>query len=136
MTAPRFWATSEVTHSLTVNCAERVQHNSPAHPQVATIWICQLWQFAQIFNLFMGARRYTVDMGYNSRDVQSIKELCHSVLIELEEHGGPDATALIRRYARVDPAVTLASFDRRTQAAKDKQFAEEGQVGWKPFLLF
>ena len=65
--------------------------------QVATVWIHQLWQFAQIFNLFMGARRYTVNMGYNSRDIQSIKELCHDVLIVLEENGGEDATALVRR---------------------------------------
>lgn len=67
--------------------------------QVATVWIHQLWQFAQILNLFMGARRLTVNMGYNSRDIQSIKELCHSVLIMLEEWGGENAIALIRRYS-------------------------------------
>jgi len=75
-------------------------------------------------------------MGYNSRDIASIKELCHDVLIMLEEHGGPDATSLIRRYARVDPAATLASFERRTKGAQDKQLEQEGIVGWKPFTLF
>eukprot|EP00983_Pelagomonas_calceolata_P131869 1161817-Pelagomonas_calceolata.AAC.2 len=40
-------------------------------------------------------------MGYNSRDIQSIKELCHNVLIMLEENGGEDATALIRSCCKV-----------------------------------
>jgi hypothetical protein len=40
------------------------------------------------------------------------------------------------RYARVDPAVTQASFERRIKAAKEKQWEEQGLVGFKPFTLF
>jgi hypothetical protein len=36
-------------------------------------------------------------MGYNTRDYAAIRQLVSDVLIVLEEHGGDQATALIRR---------------------------------------
>lgn len=36
-------------------------------------------------------------MGYNSREIASIRQLCFDILLELEQHGGEHATALIRR---------------------------------------
>ncbi len=66
--------------------------------QVAEVWIHQLWQFAQVFNLFI-QRRFAVNLGYNTRDYASVKQLVFDVLILLEENGGEHATALLRRCA-------------------------------------
>jgi hypothetical protein len=64
---------------------------------VATVWINDLWQWAQTMNLFI-QRRYKVDMGYNSRQLVSVRQCVLDVLLLLlEEHGGQHATALIRR---------------------------------------
>lgn len=152
-------------------------------------------------------------MGYNSREIQAVKQLCWDVLLELEEHGGKHATALVRRcaacaralaqpantllrqhshsnthtwapqqpkracaptlcmcaltmcmrahtlcvcaptlcarapfvhshartrcrYARVDPAVTQASYARRAEAARARREESGVEPGWKPFTLF
>ena len=61
-----------------------------------------------------------------------MQEIIFEVLIMLEENGGPDATALVRRFSRVDPAVTSDVVLRCTQKAAQK----EGYEPWKPFKLF
>jgi hypothetical protein len=73
-------------------------------------------------------------MGYNTREIASVRQLVFDILILLEEHGGgAHATALIRRYCRgVDPAVTDQSIARRTAKTRSK----EGFKPWQPFTLF
>jgi hypothetical protein len=72
-------------------------------------------------------------MGYNSREIASVRQLVFDILILLEEHGGTHSTALIRRYCRgVDPAVTDKSIAQRTAKARSK----EGFKPWQPFTLF
>ncbi len=60
------------------------------------MWIYDLWQWAQIMNLFL-QRRYKVSMGYNTRQMVSVRQCVTDVLLLLEEYGGQHATALIRR---------------------------------------
>lgn len=38
-----------------------------------------------------------VDMGYNRREIASVRQLVCDILLALEEHGGEHATALVRR---------------------------------------
>lgn len=47
-------------------------------------------------NLFL-QRRYKVSMGYNTRQMVSVRQCVTDVLLLLEEYGGQHATALIRR---------------------------------------
>ncbi|GFH28827.1 uncharacterized protein HaLaN_27380, partial [Haematococcus lacustris] len=67
----------------------------PLH-KVAEVWVHHLWQLAPVFNLFVLKGKFQVDLGYNSRDIASIKQLVFDLVLLLEEHGGPHATALIR----------------------------------------
>lgn len=98
--------------------------------QVALVWIHHLWQFCQVFNLFL-SRGYLVNRGYNKRQVWSIKSSIQEVLILLQEHGGEDALAFIRRYCRTDPAVTELESQKRAQ----RMLGDPNYKPWKQFTL-
>lgn len=78
-----------------------------------------------------------VDLGYNSREVASVRQLCMDILHLLEEQGGEHAVPLIRRYLpSVGPTASAGALAR--QAARAEQKAREAgkDPGWKPFTLF
>lgn len=77
-------------------------------------------------------RGYLVNLGYNMRQVRRLKSSIHDVLVLLQEHGGDDALAYVRRYMRVDPAVTEMQQQRRTQV----MLSNPDHIPWKQFRLF
>ena len=99
--------------------------------QVGPIWIQYLWQFAQVFNLFL-SRRFLVDLGYlKAGQVSNIRSSINELLELLQLHGGPEAISYFRRYLRVDPPVTNQAIQRQRQKEEEKPSHQP----WKQFTL-
>lgn len=98
----------------------------------------------QIFNLFLGAGKLVVDLGYNARSARELRDLVTDVLHRLEVSGGPGATAAVRRYCRGhDPVVSNEVQDRAaaraTRKAQEIAYSTavpvEQLAAFKPFTL-
>lgn len=66
-------------------------------PRLAAAWVDPFWQFCQVLNLFR-TKPYVVGLGYNSRQVLSLKDAVNEVLLAFQENGGPEALWVLRKY--------------------------------------
>ena len=99
--------------------------------QVGLVWIQHLWQFAQVFNLFL-SRGFVVDLGYlKSGQISAIRTSINDFLVLLQLNGGDNTISYFRRYLRVDPPVTDEAIRRHRQKTEE----QPGHQPWKQFTL-